>query len=154
MGGPFCHRLFFGLREIRAIQARDPVHRRGDDRVRQKRNFTPLCERNIKPDQAHHPPRVIRCLLKGLVAATARHGQYFQFRARVREHPGDRVVMTRIAVQNDGYFFHQCSPSIKAPRSAFNRLDLVFSCFASCTQDIEDEADNRCQVRNKRDQVT
>ncbi|CNT76397.1 Uncharacterised protein [Salmonella enterica subsp. enterica serovar Bovismorbificans] len=59
--------------------------------------------RNIRAfEQRQHPQHVAQGLLRRLVAGGRGDRFHFQFRGGEGENEGDRVIMTRIAINNNG----------------------------------------------------
>ena len=107
--------LEVGFRQRRAIQAGLAVHRGRDDGLGNERALAPHRKRRMQADQRADAQGVIRRLFDGLVSAAGGHGADIQHGACVCKHPCDRVVMSRVAIQDDWDLFHIISSPRQLP---------------------------------------
>ncbi len=96
------------LRQARAIQSALAVHVIGDDQIAHQRLPRAAGNRNVRPvQQRQHTQHVAQGLLRGLVACGSGDGFHLQLRRGEGEDQGDRVIMSRIAINHN----RQCHSS-------------------------------------------
>ena len=96
------------LRQARAIQSALAVHVIGDDQIAHQRLPRAAGHRDIRPvQQRQHTQHVAQGLLRGLVARGSGDGFHLQLRRGEGEDQGDRVIMSRIAINH----YRQCHSS-------------------------------------------
>ena len=114
------------LRQRRAVEPALAVDFRADGgRIDERAHGARRNGHVVEPRERHHAKRVARHLLYRLVARHRRHGQEFNAGAARRKNQRRRIVVARIAVENDSFFgcrrSHFRTPSLLHAFHCFHR---------------------------------
>ena len=105
-------RLALRRRQVRAVEPSVAVDVCGDKRVADERTVGAAGDGDVvAADEVEHPDRVGGRLLERLVAGDGRHAEELELGAREREQQRDRIVVPRVAVEQDRLRRHRGSPA-------------------------------------------
>ncbi len=76
----------------------------------EKWSFSAHGKRSVNAQQGHHPPGIVTGFFDALVAADRRASQNFNLVAGFGKHPGNRVIVTRISIENDRSSWDHSTP--------------------------------------------